>query len=333
MKRKLLDYLACPSCGGDLALAPKETTDGTEIMEGELRCACAKTYPISRGVPRFVDRGELPEDKAATAENFGWEWHHFTRKDERYAEQFLGWIGPVRPDFFRDKVVLEGGCGKGRHTLLASDWGAKDIVSIDLSHAVDVAFRETRDRPNAHIVQADIFKMPFKRCFDYAFSVGVLHHLPDPEGGFRALASKVKVGGHVSAWVYGAESNEWITNFVDPLRKAVTSRMSKRALLEVSKLPTAALYAATKLVYGPLGALSAAKPVHQRLFYKDYLTHLATFGWEEQHHIVFDHLVAPTAFYISGPEFQGWWDRLGAEEVTVRQHNGMSWSGLGRIAS
>jgi hypothetical protein len=45
--------------------------------------------------------------------------------------------------------------------------------------------------------------------------VGVLHHLPDPGAGFKSLVSKVKPGGHVSAWIYGAENNGWIDNAVN----------------------------------------------------------------------------------------------------------------------
>lgn len=112
---------------------------------------------------------------------------------------------------FKDKLVLEAGCGKGRHTLLAASWGAREVIGIDLSAAVETAFAATREMENVHIVQADIYRLPLARVFDYAFSVGVLHHLPDPRAGFQSLAAAVKEGGHVSAWVYGAENNEWIT--------------------------------------------------------------------------------------------------------------------------
>ena len=105
----------------------------------------------------------------------------------------LGWLAPVEEDFFKDKVVLEGGCGKGRHTLLAARWGARDVVSVDLSDAVESAFAATSGSENMHIVQADLFHLPLNRAFDYAFSIGVLHHLPDPYAGFKSLASKIKL--------------------------------------------------------------------------------------------------------------------------------------------
>jgi SAM-dependent methyltransferase len=76
--------------------------------------------------------------------------------------------------------------------------------------------------------------LPLARKFDYAFSVGVLHHLPDPRQGFMSLASRVKPGGRLSAWVYGAENNEWIVRFVNPVREKITSRIDQRALLHLS---------------------------------------------------------------------------------------------------
>jgi len=299
-------------------------------MEGALRCnTCTASFPITRGIPRFAQLSEVESDKQATAANFGWQWQHFTEEDTRYAEQFLGWITPVTPEFFQGKVVLEGGCGKGRHTQLAARWGAQDVVGIDLSAAVETAFAATRSLPNAHVVQADIYRLPLARKFDYAFSVGVLHHLPDPRGGFMSLASKLKPGGYLSAWIYGAENNEWIVRFVNPVRERVTSRLDKRVLLQLSKLPAACIYLATKLVYGPLNKNGSSAARH--LFYNDYFRAIAPFGWREQHLIVFDHLVAPTAFYIPRAEFEEWWSELGARDVTITWHNKNSWCGRGVV--
>lgn len=334
MKERLLQYLACPSCGSEIRLLSGERSGGEEILEGDLSCTgCARRFPIARGVPRFADLKSIEADKVATVANFGWQWKHFTQQDERYAEQLLGWIAPVKPEFFKDKVVLEGGCGKGRHTRLAAQWGARDVVGIDLSEAVEPAYAATRGINNIHIVQADIYQLPLKPIFDYAFSVGVLHHLPDPGEGFKSLASKVKPGGYLSAWVYGAENNEWITRFVSPLRERLTSRMNRRALLHLSKLPAAALFAVTKLVYGPLNRSEAGTALTRHLFYNDYLKALSEFGWREQHTIVFDHLVAPTAYYITRVEFERWWQEIGATDVVIGWHNKNSWRGWGRVGN
>jgi SAM-dependent methyltransferase len=330
MKERLLELLACPDCAGDISFCEIKEKESDGIIGGSLICGgCKQKFPIVRGVPRFARLEEIERDKAATAKNFGWQWTHFTQTDARYAEQFLGWLQPVKPEFFEGKTVLEAGCGKGRHTSLAARWGAKEIVGVDLGAGVESAFEATKNLPNAHIVQADIFKLPFKKAFDYAFSVGVLHHTPDPQKAFASVVGKVKSGGHVSAWVYGAENNEWIVRFVNPVRTGFTSKLDQKALFALSKLPTCAVYLTTKFVYRPLNA--AAKPLAKHLFYNDYLNHLGEFGWREQHNIVFDHLVAPIAFYISKTEFETWWQEAGAQDVQITWHNRNSWCGFGRL--
>ena len=89
------------------------------------------------------------------------------------------------------------------------------------------------------------------------------------------------------------------------------------------------LFLATKLVYGPLNRNGSS--LGKYLFYNDYLSALSKFGWREQHTIVFDHLVAPTAFYISRAEFETWWRDIGAKDVKISWHNKNSWCGLGVV--
>lgn len=331
MKPQLLNYLACPACNGEIRLAESRESEGDEILNGILSCnGCSESFPILRGVPRFADLEKVEAEKVAIAASFGFEWQHFTQVDQRYGEQFLGWITPVTPEFFKDKVILDGGCGKGRHMVLASSWGARDVVGIDLSEAVESAFAATRGSENMHVVQGDICSLPFKRKFDYAFSVGVLDHIPDPVIGFKSLASKVRPGGHLSVWVYGAENNGWIINLVNPVRERFTSRISPRALLHLSKLPTAAVFAASKFVFGPLGRSRLGSSIVHKLFYSDYLISISRFGWREQHTIVFDHLVAPTAHYVKREQFERWWNDIGAQEIMIGWHNKNSWRGFGR---
>jgi hypothetical protein len=118
---------------------------------------------------------------------------------------------------------------------------------------------------------------------------------------------------------------------VNPVREKITSRIDQRALLQLSKVPAACVYAATKLVYGPLNKRGPSLAKH--LFYNDYLYAISNFGWREQHTIVFDHLVAPTAFYISREDFETWWRDIQAHDVTISWHNKNSWRGLGQISS
>ena len=320
MKQELLDMLACPHCGGELVLSAT-AHDGAEIMEGALRCgACNRSYPITRGIPRFAQ--EMLDVEAQTAEAFGYEWTNYSELAQRYKQQFLDWVKPVSPDFFKDKWILEGGCGKGRHSALAAEFGARGIVAMDLSQAVEAAFANTRHMPNVHVVQANLNQPPVKAAFDYAFSIGVLHHLPDPERGFHALVSRLKPGGSISAWVYGREGNGWIVHVVTPVRERVTSHLPHGLLDLMSGALTVPLYLATRLLY--------RTPLSKVLPYGPYLNYISDFPFREQRSIVFDHLVAPVAFYIRRAEFAGWFERARLNNVTIQQHNANSWRGFGQ---
>jgi SAM-dependent methyltransferase len=328
MKETLLQYLLCPSCQGEIALSANER-DGGEIISGQLRCGdCRSSFPIRNGVPRFAG-SEGDEQQCDTAGNFGAQWLVFDHLGPHHERQFLDWIAPVTPEFVRDQVVLEGGCGKGRHTRLIGQWGARDVIGIDLSMAVEAAFRNTRDLPNVHIIQADIYRLPLRRCFDYAFSVGVLHHLPDPRGGFASLVGRVKSGGAISAWVYGRENNGWIVRFVNPLRERITSKLPPRLLYFLSYLPAAILYAALRLIYAPADGTKLAR----HLFYADYLGYIARFPFREIHNIVHDHLTAPVAFYLRRKEFDQWFDDAWIERAEIHWHNRNSWRGFAHVRS
>jgi hypothetical protein len=55
------------------------------------------------------------------------------------------------------------------------------------------------------------------------------------------------------------------------------------------------------------------------------------FSFREIHSIVFDHLNAPTAFYIERAEFETWWKDAGAERIVIGWHNRNSWRGFGVV--
>ena len=68
MKEKLLDLLACPTCGGDILLADAGKYEDKEIIEGVLNCRkCEREYKIVRGVPRFAELDKIEADKARWA--------------------------------------------------------------------------------------------------------------------------------------------------------------------------------------------------------------------------------------------------------------------------
>lgn len=327
MKTSLLRFLVCCKCGKEFSLQQKQV-EQAEVMEGTLTCqGCAQTFSIVRGIPRFVRR-DLNADQQATAAAFGYEWTHYSKLTEADKKEFLAWIAPLTPADFENQVVLDGGCGKGRHIYLSAQFGARTVIGVDLSDAVEAAFRNTRDLPNVHVIQADLLDLPFRNPFTLAYSIGVLHHLPVPSDGFHAVASHLQPGGRISAWVYGKEGNGWIERFVDPVRKNITSRLPRFVTRCLCVPPAILLYAGLKVLYGPARSQPALK---SRLPYSDYLCSISEYTFAENFWNVFDQLVAPTAYYHSQEEVVEWFRTAGVQQVTIERHNGNSWRGTGLV--
>jgi SAM-dependent methyltransferase len=325
LKLSLLSLLACPACGHSLDIVP-ESVEVSEVIEGSLVCqGCACTFPIIRGVPRVL-RKTLNAEQKATADAFGYEWTHYSTLTDADRKEFLAWISPLAPAEFKDKVVLDAGCGKGRHIFLAAQFGARTVVGVDLSDAVEAAFRNTRHLSNVHVIQADILDLPFKNLFDLAYSIGVIHHLPVPKSGFLSLCSHVKPGGRVSTWVYGKEGNLWIEKLVDPIRKNITSRLPRLTTRCLCFFPAAILFTGLKLLYRPAKKHGWLKKL---LPYSDYLCSISDYSYSENFWNVFDQLVAPTAFYHSKDEVVDWFKTAEASHVEIGRHNNNSWRGTG----
>jgi SAM-dependent methyltransferase len=333
MKFELLAYLVCPVSKGKLELEIIEQLPDGEIISGNLFCAkSGLTYPIVRGIPRMLPN-QIADDKEKTAAAFGWQWQEFTEMHAEYREQFLDWIYPLQPEFFSGKVVLDAGCGIGRHSYWSSQFGAKAIIGIDLSEAVETAYQNVGRLPNAHVVQADIFQLPFLEAedapFDFIYSIGVLHHTPDPEKSFHSLVRQVKPGGAIFAWVYGHENNGIIHYAIDPVRKNLTRYLPPKVLYYLSYLPTAVLQVLLKAVYKPINQKPGLKKFQKYLFYNSYFSQLSGYNFRHNHTIVFDHLVAPTAFYIKKADFENWFKKAGLTGIELSWRNQNSWRGRG----
>lgn len=194
MDLQLVSLLRCPVTHQRLRLEEIES-DG----RGRSRLALVSEdernhYPVCNGIPRFV-----PESNYA--DNFGMQWNHFrkTQLDSHSghpisSERFwkaTGW----RPQALEGKWVLDAGCGAGRFAEVALGAGA-NVVALDYSSAVDACHANLKHHPNLHVVQGDIYALPFApETFDFVYSLGVLQHTPDVAAAFAALPPMVRPGG------------------------------------------------------------------------------------------------------------------------------------------
>jgi len=106
-----------------------------------------------------------------------------------------------------DLDVLVAGCGSNAAARYAFNHPKARVTGIDLSSAslAHEAYLKDKHRlDNLTLRQARIEDVAsLARDFDFIDASGVLHHLPDPVGGLRALARVLRPEGTISVMVYG----------------------------------------------------------------------------------------------------------------------------------
>lgn len=215
-------------------------------------------YPVRNGIPRFV-----PESNYA--DNFGMQWNHFskTQLDSHSghpisAERFwkaTGWT----PEDMKDCWVLDAGCGAGRFAEVALSSGAQ-VVALDYSSAVDACYANLRHHPNLHVVQGDIYAMPFAPdSFSFVYSLGVLQHTPDVALAFAALPPLVAGGGRlcVDYYEYSCKRQLLPKYWLRPL----TKRIAKPTLFSLLELLVPAMLSISRA----LGRIPMAGNLLKRL--------------------------------------------------------------------
>jgi SAM-dependent methyltransferase/uncharacterized protein YbaR (Trm112 family) len=305
---------------------------------------CAAWYPVVRGIPRMLPpdlRQELTDAfvrefrpkleasgialapaaqaddplgglKRHTIRNFGFEWLEYAR---------FGWDDPVHNigyeealfrrkallerDEIRGKLVLDAGCGNGRYTHWAAQYGAR-VVGVDLGDGVESAAANTREQANVQIVQGDIFRLPFAAgTFDAIFSIGVLMHTGNAKRATATLARLVRPGGTVTVHLYG--KGNVIYEAVDWSLRQWTTRLSIERLQGV-----------TRKFFGARKAL-------ERVHLDGLANRFIRIGAHP--HIIFDWYAAPIATHHTYPEVLAWFAEM---QVPVVRTNDSPSAPLGR---
>jgi len=142
------------------------------------------------------------------ADSFGPQWRTFARsqidteiikESEIRFDSEIGW----QEGELKNSTVVEFGSGAGRFIDIVSRRMVKLAIGIDATDAVDAAYENLSDRDNVLFIQADIFNHPLRAgVVDFAYSIGVLHHTPEPELGFSRLVETVKPDGLVGLSLY-----------------------------------------------------------------------------------------------------------------------------------
>jgi uncharacterized protein YbaR (Trm112 family)/ubiquinone/menaquinone biosynthesis C-methylase UbiE len=336
-----------------------------EVLEGLLRCrGCPRCYPIIGGVPRMLPddlRNNLlhyhapfferhPEivplvflqgsthsldgsesEKAPTLWSYSYQRIDLTSPDLRYAgdwlSQFKSRIKPHAAADFTGKLGLDAGCGFGRYSHAAEASGA-EVIGLDFSEGVGLAHENNRGKPRVHVVQGDIYRMPFRPAtFDFAFAFGLLHFLPSPREGFRSVVNAVRPGGDVMLWVYGYKgmSLSYRLSHMRTLRR-LTTRLPRRVQAGICAAVALALEVFLWMPSRVLNKFSAGRKIAKRLpaqsnSYQPFRMKITA---------VYNRLGTPVTHFLNREELVCWFQEAGLSDVRVWSEDRRGWQACGK---
>jgi SAM-dependent methyltransferase len=144
--------------------------------------------------------------------DFGSEWSRFTQEELSSVE-----LARIFDGYFREfpwsqlpegAVGIDIGCGSGRWAALVAPRVAH-LHCVDASDAaLTVCRRNLRGVGNVDFHLASVDELPFPdAAFDFAYSLGVLHHVPDAAAAIRSAARTLKPGAPLLLYLYYAFDN------------------------------------------------------------------------------------------------------------------------------
>jgi SAM-dependent methyltransferase len=249
----------------------------------------------------------------SSSERFAYEWSKFDKIIPEYEIQFLKWVYPLKKEDFKDKIILDAGCGIGRNSHWPLKYGAKKIAAFDFDRrTVAVARRNLSAFSNVEVKEESIYNINYNDEFDIVFSIGVIHHLERPRDAILKLVQALKKGGLLLIWVYAREGNERLIKFINPLRK-ILSQLPPFATNIISYLFAVPLFFYLKLI-------PRRHP---------YFKQLAGFKFWHIRSIVLDQLLPKIANYWRKEEALGLLEDKGLKNIQIYPVNNNSWTVIG----
>lgn len=195
------------------------------------------------------------------AAGFGHEWSTFRQSEHELSAEdrqaifqsyfhIFPWDG-LAPD----AVGIDVGCGSGRWSAMVAPRVGHLHVLEASKEALSVARQNLAGTGNVSFHLASVGGIPLPdNSLDFAFSLGVLHHVPDTLAAIRAIAAKLKVGAPFLVYLYYAMENR-------PWWYRALWRLSNLFRIAISRLPSGSRLIVSQIIavtiYWPLARFAS----------------------------------------------------------------------------
>ena len=141
--------------------------------------------------------------------------------------------------YFKNKNILDAGCGGGRFSYALSGLGPKKVTGIDFGVDGLKLARQKFKAKNLEFKQANVLDIPFKdNTFDFVLSNGVIHHTEDFEKGLHEVIRVCKPGGDIYLYLYGKGGLFWSSRHkMNKMMKMIPQDFTKKVLDNIG-MPT-----------------------------------------------------------------------------------------------
>ncbi len=256
-----------------------------------------------------------------TIEDFGAQWTRFRENGDYYGSVALlqDLLGPLLAiESIAGRRVAEIGSGSGRIVLMLMRVGAAEVTAVEPSRAIEVLRENTQEfRSRITYIQSRGEGIPQDRNFDYVFSIGVLHHIPDPDPVVLAAFGALRPGGQILIWLYGKEGIEAYLWFVLPVRQMI--RRLPDSLL-------AGLCHGLNLLLTPYVWLCRFLPLPMRRYMR---SHVAKLSRHARYVTLFDQINPTEVRYYREAQARDLLERAGFRDVRLYHRHGYSWTAIG----
>lgn len=230
---------------------------------------------------------------------------------------FTEWIHPQTVDFFRNKDVVDCGCGGGQHINFIAPY-ANSMLGIDLN-TVEVARKNIRHK-NVRFLEGDLATIKLDRTYDVTYCIGVLQHTVNPDRTFSNIKTFAKPGGRVIIWCYSKEGNYLNWTVLEPIKRAILLKLPMKIKMLVGWFLTLAMYFPIYTIY-----LLPLKFLPYFYYFKNWRLLSFKRNWLN----VLDKINAPLTNFITKDQVYNWFNEKDFQDIYIDNYNGISWRASG----